>query len=599
MQKRSLLLQLSMLIGFFALIWFAPLDIRHLIPSDEGRYAEIAREMFMTGDWITPRYNGYLYFEKPPLQTWFNTLTFYIFGIGDWQARLYTALTSFVGVLLVAKTAQLLFKSTAAGFCTALILASAPYWNLLGHFNVLDMGLSFWMTTSLCSLLLAQRPDLDPKVQRYWMWGCWAGMALSVLSKGLIGVMLPGAVLVLYSLALRDWKIWRRLHLVTGGLLFLILTAPWFVLVEQRNPGFADFFFIVQQFRRYLTPEQQRPGAWYYFIPVLLIGFLPWLSLAVRSAWQAIGHTYQGIRNQSENLLPRQSNGFSPIGLLSIWSGFIFIFFSASHSKLISYILPIAPAIALLLGLAASKLTNAQWRRHFTGTAITTSLVLGGLLTFQIADYFLHFPIGNARTPHLLYSRYFTWVDIALLIVLLGSFWARTLIRTPLLYIVTNNPAHTDRPSALKLDWFFTSPLSKALLVYASAWVAAVTVAGSAHEVFGKLSSGVQLVPAIQAELKTAPANTPFYSVKMLDHTLPFYLRHTMIMVEHPDELRYGVTQEPEKWVPTQDEWMVRWRKDAHAFALLSPALYSELAAKGLPMRLIARDSRRVIVRKP
>ncbi|MBU6490433.1 MAG: 4-amino-4-deoxy-L-arabinose transferase, partial [Burkholderiales bacterium] len=88
-----------MLLLALALVWFVPLGWRHLVPSDEGRYAEMAREMFATGDWITPRYNGYKYFEKPPLQTWMNALTFAWFGIGAWQARLYTALTGFAGVL--------------------------------------------------------------------------------------------------------------------------------------------------------------------------------------------------------------------------------------------------------------------------------------------------------------------------------------------------------------------------------------------------------------------------------------------------------------------------------------------------------------------
>lgn len=148
---------LVLLLVAFAVVWFAPLGLRHLIPSDEGRYAEMAREMFVTGDWITPRYNGYKYFEKPPLQTWLNALTFAWFGIGEWQARLYTALASFAGVLLVGFTGARLFNPLS-GFLAAIVLASSPYWNLMGHFNALDMGLALWMAVSLCALLLAQRP---------------------------------------------------------------------------------------------------------------------------------------------------------------------------------------------------------------------------------------------------------------------------------------------------------------------------------------------------------------------------------------------------------------------------------------------------------
>jgi 4-amino-4-deoxy-L-arabinose transferase-like glycosyltransferase len=152
-------LALLLLIAALAVIWFAPLGLRHLVPSDEGRYAEMAREMFVTGDWITPRYNGYKYFEKPPLQTWANALTFAWFGIGEWQARLYTALTGFAGVLLIGYTGARVFNGVT-GFCAAVVLATSPYWNLMGHFDTLDMGLSFWMQLTLCSLLLAQRPNL-------------------------------------------------------------------------------------------------------------------------------------------------------------------------------------------------------------------------------------------------------------------------------------------------------------------------------------------------------------------------------------------------------------------------------------------------------
>src|SRR6195952_4470110 len=108
-------LSLLLLIAALAVILFAPLGLRHLVPSDEGRYAEMAREMFVTGDWITPRYNGYKYFEKPPLQTWLNALTFAWFGIGEWQARLYPALAGFAGVLLAGYTGKRLFNP-AAGF---------------------------------------------------------------------------------------------------------------------------------------------------------------------------------------------------------------------------------------------------------------------------------------------------------------------------------------------------------------------------------------------------------------------------------------------------------------------------------------------------
>ncbi len=547
--------QLILLAAIFAVIWFAQLNIRHLIPSDEGRYAEMAREMLASGDWLAPHYNGYLYFEKPPLQTWINAASFAWLGIGDWQARLYTALCSFFGVLLIGLTGARVFNPRV-GLYAALTLGSSPYWNLLGHFNVLDMGLAFWMQTCLCAFLLAQRPSATPAAQRGWMWLCWASMSLAVLTKGLVGVLLPGAVLVLYTLIARDRTLWRRLYLVSGLLIFTAIAAPWFVLIQSRYPAFFDFFFIVQHFRRYLTPEQNRPGAFYYFVPVLIVGFLPWASLLWQSVWRALN-------------VPRQPNGFKPTLLLVIWIAFIFIFFSFSHSKLISYTLPIAPALALLLGLNLPLIENAPWRRHLIGQTIL--IALGCIGAFYLVR------LGNhTRTPNALYRAYQVWVFISLAVVACGIVLSAWMSRR-------------NGPRAMRRGFIF----------YALGWFLATTITGNAHEIFGRASAGIALVQSVRAELAQLPPHTPFYSVDMLDHTIPFYLRRTMIMVHHPDELRFGIEQEPHKWIPTIDEWIERWKNDRAALALMHPPLYIELVARGVPMRAIARDMRRVVVAKP
>ena len=546
-------LAIVLLVLGLALVWFAPLGWRHLVPSDEGRYAEMAREMFVTGDWITPRYNGYKYFEKPPLQTWMNALTFAWFGIGEWQARLYTALTGFAGVLVAGYTAARLVNP-AAGFAAALVLASAPYWQLMGHFNTLDMGLSFWMELTLCAMLLAQRVHVGAREARRWMWLCWAAMALAVLSKGLVGVILPGAVLVLYTLIQRDWALWKRLYVPSGLIVFFAIATPWFVLVQQRNPEFFNFFFIVQQFDRYLTPAQNRPGPVYYFVWVLLAGFLPWLSIG----WQSIRHALAQ---------PRQLNGFAPGKLLVIWSIFIFLFFSASHSKLVSYVLPIAPALALIIGAYLPRISREAWRRHLLGYA-------GFLVVAAIGAVFIA-RFGDARTPNALYREFRVWVFAAIGVAFILTLAGLALLRRSREGVL---------PSAV---------------AFGAAWIFLCTIAGAGHDVFGRQSSGALLAPAIKAELARMPADTPFYAVGMLDHTLPFYVGHTTIMVASPDELSFGVTQEPAKWVPTIPAWIARWQADAHALAVMRPDVYNELAAQHLPMRVIARDTRRVVVEKP
>ncbi|MDE1140978.1 MULTISPECIES: glycosyltransferase family 39 protein [Paraburkholderia] len=545
-----------LLIVALAVIWFLPLGWRHLLPSDEGRYAEMAREMLATGDWITPRYNGYKYFEKPPLQTWMNALTFAWFGIGEWQARLYTALTGFAGVLLVGFTGARVFNA-ATGFFAAVVLACAPYWNLMGHFNTLDMALSFWMELTLCALLLAQRPNLPRNTARLWMWVCWGAMALAVLSKGLVGLILPGAVLVLYTLISRDWALWKRLYLVSGLIVFFAVVSPWFVLVQERNPEFFNFFFIVQQFQRYLTPAQNRPGPFYYFVPVMLVGFLPWLSVSVQSVRHALR-------------TPRQPNGFAPVTLMLVWSAFIFLFFSASHSKLISYTLPIAPPLALVIGLYLPLMTKKQWNRHLIGYALLAVALMAG--SFVLTR------LGDSRNPNALYREYQVWVFAAAAAAFVATMIGLRIARAK------NTPETGARAPAVALG---------------TAWLLLATIAGTGHDVFGTLSSGAPLAPAVRAAIAKMPPDTPFYSVGVLDHTLPFYVRHSMTMVQVTDELAFGISEEPQKWVPTVAEWEQRWKAERYALALLPAQRYDQLAAQGFPMQVIARDARRVVVEKP
>ena len=144
--------------------------------------------------------------------------------------------------------------------------------------------------------------------------------------------------MVIYTLLQRDWSLWRRLHLIGGLLVFIAIAAPWFVAVSLRNGEFFDFFFVHEHFSRFLTNEAHREGAWWYFIPIFLAGILPWLTVFL---WTA---------RRTWTDAPVNRNGFSWQRFALVWSAFIFVFFSASGSKLPSYILPMFPALALTLG---------------------------------------------------------------------------------------------------------------------------------------------------------------------------------------------------------------------------------------------------------
>ncbi len=530
----------------FLLSWLHGLGARSLVPTDEGRYAEMAREMLATGDWLTPRLNAIKYFEKPPLQVWMTALAFKLFGLGEWQARLWTGLCGLLGIGLTWHAGRRVF-SPAVGAAAGLVLASSFWWAGLGHINTLDMGLSGMMTLALCGLLLGQNPHAGAREQRLWMLLCWAGMALAVLSKGLIGLVLPGAVLVLYTFIARDWAIWRRLHLLAGLLTFFAITAPWFILVSLQNPEFAHFFFIHEHLQRFTSHVHHREGAWYYFIPLLLVGLFPWTSVLLHGLWR-------GWRSES--------NEFQPGKLLLVWSGFIFLFFSVSGSKLPSYILPIFPALALLIALHLQIAGRATW---INAGAIMGLLGIAGLAILpQISGW-----TKDARELAHYQAAQPAALAAALLMLLSGAL---------VLWWVKKN--HPD----LRL---------RATLTLAIGGYLAGQMAILATEPYGRYRSGLPMVPAIQAELGP---QVKLFAIGLYDQTLPFYLRRTMTLVAHTDELEFGLTQEPQLWYPTLDGFLIEWQNGKKAIAITRPDILSELRKRGAPVRVIAQDSRRVVI---
>ncbi|BEV15237.1 glycosyltransferase family 39 protein [Herbaspirillum sp. DW155] len=544
------------LIILFLLVWFWMLGARVLVPTDEGRYAEMAREMVATQDWITTRLNGIKYFEKPPLQTWMNAITFELFGLGEWQARLWTGLCGLLGIGLAAYSGTRVFNGRV-GFYAALVLASSFFWAGMGHINTLDMGLSGMMTIALCSLLMAQRNGVSREGQRNWMLLCWAGMALAVLSKGLIGIVLPGAVLVLYSIFARDWAIWKRLHLFKGLLLFFAICTPWFVAVSLRNPEFPQFFFIHEHFQRFTTKIHSRTGPWYYFIPILVLGIIPWLGVFFQSLWK-------GTREQRDTAGYNSLNGgrFQPKRLLLVWAVFIFVFFSISDSKLPSYILPIFPALALLIAcyLEEADYKALAWAGSLVALPSAVALAFIPRVPSLAKDAY-SLPLIQAHVPYLYAGA---------LIFFVGGIAAIRLARQ-------------------HKDWAVTS-------LAATAFVAGQLLM-LGHDPQGRYSAGVDYVPALQAELKP---ETPIYLVGRYEQALPFYLRRTMTLVEHADEMEFGLKQEPQLWLPTVDAFVAQWVADHAAgkkdIAIIDPTIYKQLVERKLPMRLIGQDPRRVIV---
>ena len=567
---------LWLLAAIFTLAWFGVLDYRHLVASDEGRYGEIAREMYATGDWVTPRYNGYKYFEKPPLQGWMTAIAYTLFGVGEWQSRLWTGITGYFAILATGFTAWKLVggeRGVLAGWISAILLASSPMWSVGGHFNTLDMGLSSILSCALFSLILAQRNGLSIKARRNWMWLCWAFMALAVLSKGLIGLVIPGMVLVVYTLTTWDWALWKRLHVFSGLVVFLLITAPWFILVSIKNPEFAHFFFIHEHWDRFTKDGHNRKGHPLYFVPLILVGFIPWL-------WQLAQGFVRAWKDRRGEPTVSAVPGFRPLWLAGLWAVMIFAFFSKSQSKLPGYIMPIFPAISLLAGLALTsafeRMSAAGEDRSWKRQMVYMTLLV--LIAFVSLPY--TYQLGNAPYERLEYQEYTIWIAVALVVALTTMIYAWSAIRG----FEHKDPAHRLRQ------------LMDSLLRVAAAFFILIQIVGLGHDTHGRSISGADLAVVVRPYIND---KTPVYSIRMLDHTFPFYIQHPTIMVDMQDELEFGINQEPETWAPKVADFAVRWNKDEAPVAVVPLKYLNEIAALKLPMAEVGRDTRRAVFVKP
>ena len=534
---------LVLLVAFTA-VWFSNLEYRKLVNPDEGRYAEVPREMVASGDWITPRLNDIKYFEKPALQYWATAAAYSLFGEHQWTARLWSALTGFLGVLMVFFTGRRLFGADA-GWYAALVLGSSLLWVLVGHVNTLDMGVSFLLSAAVCAFLLAQHDAAKERARSRWMLAAWAALALALLSKGLIGLVLPGAALFLYILIERDWRLPGRLRLVAGITLLLALTLPWFVAVSLANPEFFRFFFIHEHFERFLTRQHGRYEPPYYFIPVLLAGMLPWtLTLidALARAWK---------RDPQQRFQVRR--------FLFLWAAVVFVFFSASSSKLLPYILPMFPALALLIGARLTQLGA----RALAWQALPAALA--GIVVLALVPGIERYASREVEVE--MFRDYADWLIAAGLLQIAGA------------------------AACARLAWRGRTAAALVVLAFAGLVFAQLVLSG--HESLSRAKSAYHIVQEIKPELKPG---MPFYSVDTYDQSLQFYLRRSTTMVAYKDELGFGIEQEPEKFIPELAQFERNWNAGREALALMSPATYATLRAQGLPMRVVARDTRRIIV---
>ncbi len=327
-----------------------------LAEPDEARYAEIPREMLAAGDLVVPRLDGLPYFEKPPLLYWANAASFRLFGRTPWAARLPTRLAG-LGTALVLVLAVAARRGRREGLTAGVLLLVSPIGFLMARTNLTDGLLTFFFTATL----VAGRAAIERRQQgRRWLGAAaltGAAAAAAFLTKGLVALALPGAILFLWAVATGRASGLLALAASPASPVFLALAVPWFLMVERRHPGFLRFFFIHEHFERFATGAAKRPGPIFYFVPVFVLGFLPGLAFfaaGIRKAWR------------------RSEEGF----FFLLWFAVVFVFFSVSRSKLPPYLFPAIPAAAALAASGAGSDRKPWIVQAALATAFALALAL-------------------------------------------------------------------------------------------------------------------------------------------------------------------------------------------------------------------------------
>jgi len=545
-----------LLLAALALVWFANTGLRSLTEPDEGRYAEIPREMLVSGNWGVPRLDGIQYLEKPPLQYWATAALYGLLGVKAWVSRLWTTGLGFGCVLLVAVTGRRRYGADA-GLYAALVLASAPLFFGVGHINTLDMGLTFFLTLALCAFLEGGRRA---------MLVVWFALALAMLQKGLVAVVMPGFALVLYSLLTRDFRIWRRLELTLGLVIVLALNLPWWAYMQSVNPDFLQFFFIHEHFTRFATNEHARQQPWWYFVVVLVAGFLPWLVPVMRGAvagWRDVVPEASAIAASMQAARPL-AGPLQPNRFVLVWAVAVFLFYEPSGSKLAPYILPMLPPLALLAGRELSSGTGRSLRLTL---GLAAALALGMVVARPLVPLLM--TPGFKRDTYLAVG---VWMSGAGLVLALATLAAIALLRRG-----------GSAPEVAR----------RSLVALGLGLVASFAVLTTGTNALEAWRGGPNLAEDVAPWLNPT---TPLYCVGFYPQTLVFALGRTCTAVGYYGELEIGFDAGGRHFIPEYPQFIAQWEHSPHGVAVVDPAAWPTLKSLGIPATIVAREPTALVI---
>lgn len=553
------------LLCFVLLILFYRLGGPVLFEPDEGRNAEKAREILVLNDWITPHENFHAVLDKPIFFYWLIALSYKLFGVSEWAARLPSALAAFGCIVMVYVFVRRWWGEWEARWSVLALVTSAGYF-VFSRLVIFDMTLTAFITLALCAFYHAvHEPDSTAG------WGTCAvlygALGAATLTKGLVGLVVPGLIVFFYLLLTNSWRSLGKIRLFPGVVLFLLIVMPWYILAERHNPGYLRYYFLEEHFGRYSTDKFDRSSPWYFYLYVVPLGLLPWtllLPAAVKYHWR---------RRLDDRTL-----------WLILWAIVPILFFSMSNSKLPHYILPSFPPLAILLGTAVSRLLSDSQERLRYGFGASW-VVISSSFIYSAAGV-----IAPEIFPRIIRGRY---DSIAIL------FLSSAFVSMALVYFACKRDLWT---AANRRYVYFSQGFGLLIfLLTLSEMMILIAPARSAQEI------AVKALPYITPK-------TQIVSYDTYAEALPFYLKtdKPLWVVTHSNKKRtflgnfYELTKQPEpitRWgksLLTFDEFADRWKSSNMPFVILvkEKNLRSlERLVGGVPKRLAAHGEYLIVAR--
>ncbi len=530
------LIEAIALAGLALAVFFFHLGRYGLWEPDEARYAEIAREMLATHNFIVPHLNYVPYIEKPPLLYWTTSLAFYLLGVNEFAARIVPAISALFGVIVTWWFGRRIFDHRRA-LLAAAILITSPLYAAMAQVLTTDMLLTALMAVAFFSFYLQWRDG-----GRWWI-AMYLAMALAVLTKGPVGVAIPAAAGIVFAWwqgALRD--AWGKFHVVAGALIVAAIALPWFAIVAARLPGFLDFYIIGEHFRRVFVASYSHDEPFYFYLPVIIVGLLPW-SICLPLLF------IEGMRNAARSWC-------------AIVAALVIVLFSAADAKLIPYILPAVPPLALLLAdsiLSAIESRDPQSvgrvKRSAFVAALGPLLCVGGMVCIVLAAT----------------AAYFHNRDIPML--------ARVILVTGIIILIGG---------AASIAAYVRARYEAALTIVVAAVAAALITATYGRIDVESLHSWAPLARALAA---SSPGAT-LIDYHRYPQAIPFYTRRRVILAGPVlSELRFGAEHSPDRdryFLNSDADLLGLWATDHSAILIIDEADLRRLAPQLGPIRVIA-----------